>query len=254
MTALRDIQSTLLHDIYLGARNSDAYLDKKFTEHLSIYRNNTLFGLTDILANAYPIVKRIVGEEFFKTVARHYLKEHPQPQGNRHKFGGGLAAFLASFTPAAALPYLPDVAALEWAHFQASITEDAETLDFASLTTRMSADPAFVLPVHPSVHIVVQQYNALDIWREHQKDTPDTVQLTPEEHTLVIWRTPDDSVLIRKTSVAFAKLIHACLKDIPFAEAMVVSGEETSDMAAFQQEFAESMGLGIFAHRMRQTI
>lgn len=249
MTALRDIQSALLHDIYSGGRDSVAYLGKGFAEHLNIYGNNTLFGLTDILANAYPVVKRIVGEEFFKTVARHYLTAHPQPSGNRHMFGGELSRFLKGFEPALSLPYLPDVAALEWVHFQASIADDAETLDFNMLASATGGDPSFVLGLHPSVHLVAQNYNALDIWREHQNEDPGTIRLIPEEHTLVIWRAADDSVLIRKASASFAKLIHNCLDGLSFAEAMMAAGESVADMTAFQQEFAEAVAHGVFSDK-----
>lgn len=255
MTALRDIQAAFMHDIYTGEQTSAVFLDPSISSpaRLGIYKNNTMLGLSDVLANAYPIVKRIVGEEFFKTLARYYLKDHPQPTGNRHLFGSELAMFLGNFEPAKALPYLPDIAALEWVHFQASIANDAETLDFDGLTTRISADPAFVLALHPSVHVIAQHYNALDIWREHQKDTPDTIQLVQEDHTIVVWRTADDSVLIRKTSPSLAALLEHCQKEISFAESMTIAGESVNDMPAFQQEFSEAVRLGIFARTRRET-
>lgn len=256
MTALRDIQAAFMHDIYTGEQTSAVFLDLSVSSpaRLSIYSNNTMLGLSDVLANAYPIVKRIVGEEFFKTIARHYLKMHPQPAGNRHMFGGNLAAFLKDFSPASVLPYLSDVAALEWAHFQASIANDAETLNFDRLTAAMSADPAFVLALHPSVHVIAQSYNALDIWREHQKEEPDTIELALEEHTLMVWRAADDSVLIRKASPPLAALVECCRKGASFAEAMTVAGEYLIDVTSFQQEFAESLTLGIFTRKTRQVL
>jgi len=248
MTALRDIQTAFMHDIYTGEQTSAVFLDTSISSpaRLSIYGNNTVLGLADVLANAYPVIKRIVGEEFFKTLARHYLKAHPQPAGNRHLFGGDLAVFLKGFAPAATLPYLSDISALEWAHFQSGIADEGETLDFNVLTTAMSADPAFVLALHPSVHVIAQSYNALDIWQEHQKDEPGTIQLAQEDHTLVVWRTTDDSVLIRKASPAFALLLDCCQKDISFAEGMTIAGEGVHDMNAFQQEFAEAVTFGVF--------
>ncbi|MBU3654792.1 MAG: hypothetical protein FGM23_00275 [Alphaproteobacteria bacterium] len=255
MTALRDIQAAFMHDIYTGEQTSAIFLDASASSpaRLSIYSNNTALGLADVLANAYPVVKRIVGEEFFKTLARHFLKAHPQPAGNRHMFGGDLATFLKGFVPASALPYLSDIAALEWAYFQSSIADDAENIDFNGLTAAMSADPAFVLALHPSVHVIEQSYNALDIWQEHQKAEPSTIQLTQEERTLVVWRTTDDSVLIRKASPAFASLLDCCQKDISFAEAMTIAGEGVHDMNAFQQEFAEAVILRIFARTKKET-
>ncbi len=255
MPALRDLQAAFMHDIYTGEQTSAVFLDCSVSSpaRLSIYRNNTVLGLADVLANAYPVVQQIVGEDFFKTLARHYLKVHPQLAGNRHMFGGELAAFLKGFAPVASLPYLSDIAALEWAHFQASIADDAETLDFNGLTAALSADPAFVLVLHPSVHMIAQRYNALDIWQAHQKEALGTIPLAPEDHALVVWRAADDSVLIRKASTALALLLECCQKDISFAEAMTIAGENARDMTAFQQEFAEAVSLGIFARTRRET-
>lgn len=254
MTALRDIQAAFMHDIYTGERTSVGFLDITIGSpaRLDIYYNNTLFGLTDILASAYVAVQKIVGEEFFKTIVRSYLKEHPQPSGNRHMFGAELSAFLKNFKSAAHLSYLPDVAMLEWGYFQAGIASDAMVMDFAALTEALSLDSDFVLPLHPSVHVCSQTFNALEIWQEHQKKKEDiaVLQLIAQPHTVLVWRAPDDTVLMRRISPAFATLLQSCQKNMPFAEgmtrAMTVAGDGLVDMQAFQQEFAEAVTLGIF--------
>ncbi len=248
MTALRDIQAAFIHDIYTGERTSLAYLDTSVASpaRLDIYQNNTVLGLTDMLANAFPVLEKIVGKEFFKTIARYYIKKHPQPSGNRHTFGSALAGFLEAFKPAVSLPYLRDVAALEWAYFQAALSEDASPLDFETLTAGMSADPAFVLAVHPSVHIVPQTFNALDIWQQHQKKDVGSVELKSESHQLAVWRGPDDSVLMRRASIAFATLIEQSRKSVSFSEVIAKAEEGDNDMQKFQQEFAEGISLGVF--------
>ncbi|OIN86502.1 MAG: hypothetical protein AUJ12_06065 [Alphaproteobacteria bacterium CG1_02_46_17] len=250
MTALRDIQAAFMHDIYTGERTSAGFLDPAIgsSARLDIYYNNTLFGLTDVLANTYSVLQKIVGEDFFKTIARHYLKAHPQPAGNRHLFGGQLSIFLGNFESAATLPYLPDIAALEWAHFQAGIANDAVAMDFATLTTAMSSDTSFVLPLHPSVHVCPQTFNALEIWQEHQKKDIGAVQLISQPHTLLIWRAPDNTVLMRCISLPFIRLLQSCQKNTPFVEAVTLAGDELYNAQGFQREFAEAVSLGVFAH------
>ena len=46
-------------------------------KRFSIYRNNVLVALGNSLAGAFPAVKRIVGEDFFKVMARTYVLESP---------------------------------------------------------------------------------------------------------------------------------------------------------------------------------
>lgn len=256
MTALRDIQAAFIHNIYTGERTSLAYLDTKIasTARFDIYQNNTVLGLTDILANAFPVLKKIVGDEFFKTIARHYIKSHAQPSGNRHSFGGQLAEFLQVFQPAAVLPYLPDIAALEWAYFQAALADDASPLNFETLTAAMSADPAFTLSIHPSVHVVAQTFNALEIWQEHQKEDIGALELKSEPHHLVVWRGSDDVVFMRSISDALAALIKGGYEGIAFSETIVAAAEKTSDIQKFQQEFAEAVSIGLFAQTKQETL
>jgi len=256
MTSLNDIQAAFMHDVYTGERTSVAYLDKNLTSttRLDIYQNNTILGLTDILANAFPIVKKIVGEEFFKTIARYYIKSHPQSSGNRHTFGVDLEIFLDGFKSAASLPYLRDVAALEWAYFQATLADDASLLNFQSLTSEMSINPTFVLTIHPSVHIVLQKFNALDIWQEHQKKEINSIKLKSKTHQLIIWRGLNDSILMRPVSDTLSTLIAHSQKGLTFNEAMITASNGVNSIKKFQQEFADVLSLGVFSQTRKETL
>ena len=52
---------------------------------------------------------------FFGEAARQYIVGHPSLSGDLNDYGGEFAQFLAAYPHAADLPYLPDVARLEWA-------------------------------------------------------------------------------------------------------------------------------------------
>lgn len=82
---------------------------------LKVYRNNTFSNLRAALADVYPVILRLVGEDFFKHAATHFIRAHPSTSGDLNDYGGGFGEFLAAFPPAAELPYLCDVARLEWA-------------------------------------------------------------------------------------------------------------------------------------------
>src|SRR5262249_36772420 len=96
---------------FLEAICSDAPLD----DRLSVYRRNVLANQHDALAATYPVVRRLVGDAFFRESATRYALAHPSDSGDLHRFGAHLAAFLAAYAPARELSYLPDVARLEWA-------------------------------------------------------------------------------------------------------------------------------------------
>jgi hypothetical protein len=251
MSALRDIQAAFIHDAYTGEQTSAVYLNKynlNSPERLDIYYNSTLLGLTDILTATYPVLQKIVGESFFRTVARFYIETNSQITGNRHTYGGELTSFLRSYEPAASWPYLPDIAAIEWAYFQASIADDAPALDFSGLTDLISEHPGFIMSLHPGVHYIELNFNALEIWQEHQKNKIETIKLQESPQTVLIWRDPKDDVFLQKISEPLKKLLICCREGIGFGKAMFQSSDGLQDLTVFQQEFARVVSSGLFVY------
>ena len=139
-------------------------------QHLQVYRNNVVESLTGALRAVYPVVEKLVGDGFFRYAAHEYLRAHRPRSGNLHDFGDAFAGFLAGFAPAAELPYLPDVARLEWAWHQAFHAADAPAFDFA----RLGAVPAerhetlrFVL--HPSARLLASDFPVVRIFEISQE-------------------------------------------------------------------------------------
>jgi hypothetical protein len=148
---------------------------------LEVYRNNYRGNLHDALAGAYPIIKQLVGDEFFRYMARKFIEQYPSRSGNLHHYGAEIADFLASFEPAQGLPYLPDVAALEWACHRAYFAADACALDLAELA-QVPPDqyPHLVLRTHPSCHLVRSCYPVVEIWRAHQPGAEADFRIDPD--------------------------------------------------------------------------
>ena len=79
---------------------------------LALYRGNVSAAWEKALANAYPVVRALVGNEFFGGLARAYGRAHPSVSGDLNHFGARFAEFIDGFEHARSLPYLGDVAAL----------------------------------------------------------------------------------------------------------------------------------------------
>ena len=249
MPALHKIQSALLHDIYTGEHTSSVYLNKirlSSPERLDIYYNNTLLNLTEILAGTYPVLQKIVGKRFFETISRNYIETYTQSTGNRHKYGAMLNKFLSSYQPVVKWPYLPDIAAIEWAYFQAEIADDALTIDFNDLTTLIPKQPNFVLSPHPGVYLVDQYFNALEIWQEHQKNEIGAITLQENPQTILIWRDQKNVVLLKEISTSLKKLLIFCKEGKSFSDAMSQVGCQLQGLEEFQKEFAYAVSFGVF--------
>lgn len=135
------------------------------TERFSVYRNNVVSGLSRALASGFPAVRSIVGEEFFMAMAAVFVRVAPPASPVLLDYGATLPDFIASFTPAADLPYLADVARLELAYTRAFHAADAEPLQ-ADLLSCISPDRlgALRLVLHPSLQILHGTHPAATIW------------------------------------------------------------------------------------------
>ena len=132
---------------------------------LSIYRNTFLTSLTAALRLSYPAVHRLVGDAFFEGAAPIFIAERPPRSAYLDEYGADFPEFLARFPPAASVPYLPDVARLEWAVNRALHAPDAKPLDVARLAGFGLDDPArFCFAPHPSVGLLRTDYPSDKIW------------------------------------------------------------------------------------------
>lgn len=141
---------------------------------LDIYRNNYRGNLQGALALAYPVTRQLVGDKFFKVMATRYIESHPSKSGNLHDYGAELGEFLEFFPNARDLPYLPDIARLEWACHLAYFAEDAEPLDIAALASIAPDEQERLhFRLNPACRIIRSQFTIVDIWQAHQPGMPE---------------------------------------------------------------------------------
>jgi hypothetical protein len=147
-------------------------LDARAARRFAIHRNNVHRALGDALAAAYPAVHRLVGDAFFRAAAREYFADNPQREASLALCGAGFADFLAAFAPAAALPYLADVARVERAWLEAGHAGDAPMLDPATLARECDALTGLRLTAHPATRLVSSRHPAVSLWRHNTSDAP----------------------------------------------------------------------------------
>ncbi len=129
-----------------------------------VYRNNVTYSLVSALADIYPTVQSLVGEEYFRAMARVHVEKNPPRSPILHEYGREFAAFLETFEPARNLPYLPDVARLDRLWLDAFHAADEMPLDGAQLALiepEKLGDTRFV--VHPATALLRSDYAAVSI-------------------------------------------------------------------------------------------
>ncbi len=139
------------------------------TERLGVYRNNVLVGFTKTLQATFPVVVQLVGDKFFRFAAAHYTEQHPSASGDLHDFGATFPAFLRSFEPAANLPYLADVAELEWAYHRSFHAVGHDPMDLEALgRVPQERYEALRFALHPAGQLLTSPYPVLRIWQVNQ--------------------------------------------------------------------------------------
>lgn len=140
------------------------------TKRFGVYRNNVFASLTGCLAARFPVVARLVGEEFFSAMARVFVERHPPSSPALFEYGDDFPSFLASFPPAKALPYLPDVARLEWHIATSYHAADAQPIDATALAQLGDGASGKGLALHPSCAMVLSRYPIVSLWETNVRD------------------------------------------------------------------------------------
>lgn len=137
----------------------------------AVYRRNVVASLIQVLEGRFAIVRRLVGDEFFRGLARAYLDRELPASPVLIAYGANFADFIASFPPAAALPYLADVARLEWLQHEAYHAADAAAFDAEALAELLAGDiAATTLALHPALRLFASPFPVLSIWRTNTHD------------------------------------------------------------------------------------
>ena len=174
-----------------------------------VYRNNFIVLNGDALAEMYPSVQRLIGAQAFRLLATAYVRRHPPRERALLLYGAEFAEFLREIPELAALPYLPDVARLEYAWTAAYHAADATPITQAEVTRAGTETLASArLKPHPSLRLIDSRYPLYRIWQNNQHESDDLVSLD-EGPSRVIVNRPGRQVEVREAGVGEFVLMRA---------------------------------------------
>jgi hypothetical protein len=195
----------------------------------AVHRNNVVAGLVDALAETYPAVERLVGAAFFHATAVEFVRAHPPRSPVLLRWGGAFADWLAAFPPAAGLPYLPDLARLEWARCEAFHAADAAACAPERLTALApEAQAAARLVPHPSLRLVASRFAVGSLWADATGPRRGGIDLARPEAVLVA--RPDWSVDARIVEPSAAAFLTLLIKGRTLGEIADVAGAGGFDL------------------------
>ncbi|MGE5130025.1 MAG: DUF2063 domain-containing protein [Sphingomonadaceae bacterium] len=164
MRSLREFQAEFARALRAPASAGEA-------AGLGAYRTNVEGNLAGALAGAYPVVRKIVGDGYFAQLCRAYGAGHPSASGDLNRYGARFTSFLAHYDEVADLPYLPDVARMEWLAHLAYFAQDPADFDPRALASLAPERYASLRPrLAPACALLASSWPLGRIWAVHQED------------------------------------------------------------------------------------
>jgi hypothetical protein len=197
--ALRDLQAAMA--AYLVSGESAGIVASVVGDsipaaaRLRIHRHHLYDSLATALASTFSTVRQLVGEPFFRGMARAFIAEGLPTQPVLSEYGEGFSGFIEKYERAGGLPYLADVARLDWALNVAFYSPAAPRLTAAEF----AAIPAEQLPsckvsLAPGTTVIRSRYPLERIWATCQPGaSAEMVDLGEGEARLLVFRRPDDA-------------------------------------------------------------
>ena len=180
---------------------------------LAVYRNNARATFEGALERTYPVLRRRVGEDYFRRLAHGYRQRFPSRHGDLHWVGEHFARYLAETEAGTGYEWLAELAELEWACECAFIAARESPVQPQELLALVPDDLARArLRLQPSLHCVASSFPVLDVWRANQPDADGhAVDLALGGQCVLVGCGPDGLELaeVSRTGLEFTHLLQS---------------------------------------------
>lgn len=196
MLSLNDLQKEFVKGLHF---ESDAILRCIHTttklspaQQIGIYQSSVIGAKQKTLREIYTTCNKLVGEDFFVAMINEYIAKTISTSPDLADYGENFSEFIIEFEPAKGLPYLSDVAKLEWAWhklFNAPTTKELNFERLAECYTSSGENIIFHLP--QSCTLITSYYPIHRIWEVNQDDYVGEQIIRLSEHEFyyfLIWR------------------------------------------------------------------
>jgi hypothetical protein len=210
---------------------------------LQLHRHHVTRSISAALAATFPTVAALVGQDFFSLLARDFMAGTALEDPVLSRYGEDFPQFIATKQDMHGLPYLADVARLDWAlnvAFHAGLEPRLSATDLAGWSQDCLLSLSARLPTGSSL---IESAYPLDlIWQASQPSSSvDKVDLAAGAACLVVFRRSEDAAFAVLTP-GEAAFIERLRQDDRLANAAQHASrvEEDFDLAA---TFGRMLGL-----------
>jgi hypothetical protein len=226
---LAEVQQRFTSAVLLGEAPDLAFKGRVPADAaFAVHRNTVIGGLVNALRLSFPTVDALVGERFFDTAGQQFAISHPPRHPGLDEFGQQFIDFLHGLPAAACLPYLADVARLDWAIGHA-LRRPAMQRAFA-----LDARVSLLLP--QSLSVLRLAYPAHAIRAAIGDDEAlASLDMAPAEYRILVWR-KGDTAAVQPIRTEAGNFLHALIGGADVQAAMRDAGTDATNVSdAIQQ-------------------
>jgi hypothetical protein len=187
---------------------------------IEAYRTSVDGKLRRSLEQIYPVSYRLVGEDFFQAMASAFLEHGVSRSPDLGDYGAEFPAFLSDFRPARSLPYLVDVARLEWLWHRAFNAPDQARFNLEALA-RVPPEhwDRLVFRLPAGAALIASDYPIHRIWEVNSipAASHDVIDLDQGGIRIFVWRDGHTTRLDLLSELEW-QLLQAFSSGVPFGE------------------------------------
>jgi hypothetical protein len=251
MLALRELQAAFADQLagrdrldLLGLVSGESI---PAASRIAVYRHHLGESLSAALAMTFPTVQALVGKAFFGRLARDFLAEFLPAQPVLAEYGADLPSFIPGYGPVCGLPYLADIARLDWALNVAFHAEPVGRLTIGELSAIAAEDmPSRRLALPAGSRLLESSYPLEEIWRASQPGAGEgRVELAAAGCALLVLPDTPSSFFTRLSEgeAGFVRAL-AAGSTLEAATGTAFAADTTFDLS---KSFARLVHLGAFA-------
>jgi hypothetical protein len=214
--------------------------------NLSIYRNNSAISFRAALDGSFPVVRRRVGDDYFRQLSSQYRARFPSRSGDLHWIGRDFPAFLLEHLQGSEYAWLADLARLEWSREQASIARVEPHLA-ADVLGRFAPTQLehLVFSLQPSLSLVASDFPVFTVWAINQRDNAPPVDQSLAGECGMI-RARIDMLEVRSLEPRLFSYLSALAAGAPLGDAIATAGlDQAGLVSALGFVFTEGLVCGV---------
>lgn len=216
-------------------------------ERLAVYREGYVGRTAEALKEVFEAVHHLMGEAAFQHVAYQYAVAYPSQSYNLGDKGEFLPDFLQTLSYGQKLPFLPDLARMEWRISQAFHAREETPWEASSLAALKPGDwENLVLTFQPSLHLLESVWPVLDLWNLRRTPVQEIkLEIENKPQTIFIARKPGREVFCELMDPSAYAILKGLKEGQPLGEVLENILQSGGQNIPVDQYFARWMQHGL---------